>query len=236
MHADIPTEVYLAFLGRSIEVHWDLHAWLMFAVWFGYVPFALMLTRFFKPRPRPYGLGRNPATGKPYEPIWARFHVWGLYVAMALSLGGAALAMLVSGGVSGSLHSVLGLATVVFGALQIVAAWQRGSHGGKWGHHSDPDDPSTWHGDHYDMTPRRRWFESYHKTGGYFTLFLAVGAVVSGLSQFWMPWIAAAFALILLGGFLLVVLFEGQQRRYDTYRTVYGNHPDHPFNKAREGL
>ena len=65
MHADIPSEVYLAFLGRTITVHWDLHAWLMFAVWFGYVPFALMLTRFFKPRPRPYGLGRNPATGKP---------------------------------------------------------------------------------------------------------------------------------------------------------------------------
>ncbi len=234
MEASIPHEVVL--FGRVIEVHWTYHAWLMFGVWFGYVPFALLITRFFKPRPRPYGLGRNPATGKPYEPLWARFHVWGLYAAMAASLGGAALAMLVSKGFSGTLHAWFGIGTVVFGALQIVVAWQRGTHGGKWGKHSDPEDPATWHGDHYDMTPRRRWFEAYHKTGGYFTLFLATGAVTSGLAQYWMPGIALAFVLVLAGGFLLVVVFEGLGRRYDTYRTVYGNHPDHPWNKAREGL
>lgn len=236
MSADIPSEVYLGFLGRTIEIHWNYHAWLMFAIWFGYVPFALLITRFFKPRPRPYGLGRNPATGKPFEPIWARFHIWGLYGAIGLSLAGAGLAMLVSGGVSGSLHAIFGIGTVTFGVLQIVAAWFRGTHGGKWGAHSDPDDPSTWHGDHYDMTPQRRWFEAYHKTAGYFALFLAVGAVTSGLAQFWLPGIAVAFALVLLGGLALAVVFEGQRRRYDTYRSVYGNHPDHPFNKAREGL
>lgn len=230
----IPSEVVL--FGHAIAVHWNYHAWLMFGTWFGYVPFALLLTRFFKPKPRPFGLGRNPATGAPYEPLWARFHIWGLYAAMAASLGGAGLALLVSDGFSGTLHSYFGIGTVVFGALQIVAAWQRGSHGGKWGKHSDPDDPATWHGDHYDMTPRRRWFEAYHKTGGYFTLFLATGAVTSGLAQYWLPGIAAAFVLVLVGAFLLVVVFEARQRRYDTYRTVYGNHPDHPWNKAREGL
>ena len=94
MHGEIPTEVVL--FGHTIAVHWNLHAWLMVGIWFGYVPFALLITRFFKPKPRPYGLGRNPATGKPYEPIWARFHIWGLYAAMTLSLGGAALALAVS--------------------------------------------------------------------------------------------------------------------------------------------
>ncbi len=234
MHGEIPTEVVL--FGHTIAVHWNLHAWLMVGIWFGYVPFALLITRFFKPKPRPYGLGRNPATGKPYEPIWARFHIWGLYAAMTLSLGGAALALAVSRGFSGSLHSFCGIGTVVFGALQIVAAWQRGTHGGKWGKHSDPENPETWHGDHYDMTPRRRWFEAYHKTGGYFTLFLATGAITSGLGQYWLPGIALAVVVVLVGCFLLVVAFEGLGRRYDTYRTVYGNHPDHPYNKAREGL
>ncbi|MEZ5776926.1 MAG: cytochrome b561 domain-containing protein [Paracoccaceae bacterium] len=236
MTTEIPSEVYLGFLDRTIEVHWNYHAWLMFGIWFGFVPFALLITRFFKPRPRPYGLGRNPATGKPFEPFWARVHIWGLYTAIGLSLAGAGLAMLVSGGFSGSLHSFFGLATVTFGCLQIVAAWFRGSHGGKWGKHSDPDDPSTWHGDHYDMTPQRRWFEAYHKTAGYFALFLAVGAITSGLSNFWMPAIALTFSIVLLGGLALVVIFEGQRRRIDTYRSVYGNHPDHPWNRAREGL
>jgi len=34
----------------------------------------------------------------------------------------------------------------------------------------------------------------------------------------------------------LFVLLEGKGYRQDTYRSVYGNHPDNPYNKTREGL
>ena len=39
---------------------------------------------------------------------------------------------------------------------------------------ADPADPATWRGDHYDMTPRRRLFEAWHKTAGWSLIALAV--------------------------------------------------------------
>ena len=156
--------------------------------------------------------------------------------AIGLSLAGMTMAMVVSGGFSGSLHALWGLGTILFGCVQIISGWFRGSHGGKYGADSDPDDPATWHGDHFDMTPQRRWFESYHKTAGYFTLFLALGAVVSGLTQFWVPVIAIFMVVLFLILLLLVVVLEGKGFRQDTYRSVYGSHPDNPYNKARQGL
>jgi hypothetical protein len=125
---------------------------------------------------------------------------------------------------------------VVFGCLQIVSAWFRGSHGGRYGPGCDPEDASTWHGDHFDMTTRRRWFEAYHKAAGYFAFILAMGAAASGLMQFWMPGVALALALLLPVLLVAFVLLEGKGMRHDTYHSVYGTHPDLPYNKAREGL
>ena len=174
MNTTIPTEVYLAFLDRTIEIHWDYHALLMTGVWFGLVPLGIVAVRFFKPKPTTYGIEKE--TGK-LDPklIWWTLHYFCLYAAIGLSLAGMTMAMVVSGGFSGSLHALWGLGTILFGCVQIISGWFRGSHGGKYGADSDPDDPATWHGDHFDMTPRRRWFESYHKTAGYFTLFLGAG-------------------------------------------------------------
>ena len=79
------------------------------------------------------------------------------------------------------------------------------------------------------MTPRRRAFEAYHKTAGYFAGFFAVGAVASGLMQYPMP---------VLAGIILVlcIVFELKGLRYDSYRAAFGNNPDHPHNKARKDL
>ncbi|MCA8869228.1 MAG: hypothetical protein KDA67_11305 [Rhodobacteraceae bacterium] len=235
MKHEIPTEFTIGFLNRTIEIHWGLHAWLMFICWFVLVPFGVMSIRYLKTRPVPLGLPRG--VGK-FDPlfIWWVMHIWTLYTAIGLSLLGAAIALVVSGGFSGSVHSFFGIATVLFGTLQIVAAWNRGSHGGHNHLSSDPDDPSTWRGDHFDMTPKRRLFEAYHKPGGYFSVFLAIGAVASGLVQFWMPAIAITLGLIFIGGFVLIVFSEFRGYRYDTYRAVFGSHPDHPGNKKREGL
>ncbi len=86
------------------------------------------------------------------------------------------------------------------------------------------------------MTPRRCWFEAYHKSTGYFTIILALAAVASGLQQFWMPKIAIAVIMLLVASLIAYVLLEGKGYRKDTYRSVYGSHPDNPYNKYREKL
>jgi hypothetical protein len=40
----------------------------------------------------------------------------------------------------------------------------RGTRGGRYYFDADPDDPASWHGDHFAMTLRRRLFEAHHKT------------------------------------------------------------------------
>ena len=233
MNHTIPSEVYLAFLDRTIPVHWDYHAILMTLAWFVLVPTGIVSVRFFKAKPQAYGINKiGIGSFHPNLLCWT-IHVFALYSAIALSLLGLGMALLVSGGFSGTMHSVWGIAAVVFGCLQVVSTWFRGTHGGRYVPGSNPDDPSTWHGDHFDMTPRRRWFEAYHKTTGYFALVLALGAVTSGLMQYWMPSIAIALGLILPGLLLTFIVLEGKGFRHDTYHSVYGTHPSLPYNLKR---
>ena len=236
MKPEIPTEFYVGFLDRTFEIHWNYHAWLMFTCWFVLVPFGVISIRYLKTKPRPWGLPRG--WGK-FDRIfvWWVMHIWTLYTAITLSLGGLAVALIASGKFSGSLHAWFGGLTILSGTLQIIVAWQRGTHGGHNHPTTDPDDPSTWRGDHFDMTRRRRWFEAWHKPGGYFALFLATGAVTTGLMQYWMPMIALALPLVFVCVFILVVFLEGTGQRHDTYEAVFGNHPEHPGNrnKLRKG-
>ncbi len=62
MNDTIPTEVYVAFLDRTFDVHWDYHALLMMGIWFVLVPIGIFATRFFKPKPITYGIEKG--TGK----------------------------------------------------------------------------------------------------------------------------------------------------------------------------
>jgi len=231
----IPTEVSVPWLGRTVAVHWANHALLMLITWFVLVPIGVLAVRFFKPAPTPYGIERGTGRFHP-KLLWWTMHYSILYLAIALTLFGAVISIYVSHGFSGSAHAFCGLATVLSGSLQIVSAWLRGTHGGKHGVSSDPEDPATWRGGHYDMTPRRRWFEAYHKTAGYFTIALACSAAGSGLMRYGIPSFAAllgtAIGLILP----ICVVLEGRGFRQDTYGAVYGNHPDHPYNRARSGI
>ena len=204
----IPKEVYLDFLGRTVEINWDYHAILMFGIWFVLVPASVITIRYFKPRPTPSGL-RAKITPTNLSWWWFYFHKWILYIAIALSLIGLAVALVVSKGFSGSVHGVFGLMTIILGC---------------------------WSGDHYDMTPRRRRFEAFHKTSGYFTALFAIGAVGSGLMQFPMQVLAGVMLATVLVILALCVVLEHNGRRYDTYRSVFGTDPDHPHNRAREDL
>jgi hypothetical protein len=232
MGYEIPTEGRIPILDVAIPIHWDNHAMLMFVIWFIIVPASVMFLRFGKIRPSTYGIPRGTPKWAWPELCWT-VHKYLLYSAIFLALGGAALAIILSGGFSGTLHACFGLATIGLGAMQILSAWFRGSHGGRKDRAADPEDRATWGGDHFDMTPRRRWFEAYHKTAGYFALFLALGAVATGLSQFWLPGIAITLGLVIIAGLVLAIVLQGLGYNHDTYRSVYGTHPDHPFNRRR---
>jgi hypothetical protein len=154
----IPKEVYFDFLGTTIPIHWDYHAILMVGIWFVLVPLCILSIRYGKPKPRPHGIMVEIRLSN-IEWWWFSMHKFGFYVAIGLSLVGLTVALTVSRGFSGSVHSMFGILTVVFGCLQILSAWLRGKHGGRYYFTADPNDPATWRGDHYDMTPRRKRFE-----------------------------------------------------------------------------
>ena len=136
----IPTEVYLDFLGRSIEIHWNYHAILMFAIWMVLVPLCIISIRFFKPKPSEFGI-RTKIGLKNIRWWWFNVHKYGLYLAIGLSLVGLLFAVVVSQGISGSVHSFFGLMTVIMGCLQVGSALLRGTHGGRYYNNADPDDP-----------------------------------------------------------------------------------------------
>lgn len=229
----IPTEVYLEFLGRTVHINWTYHAVLMVAIWFVLVPACILTIRFGKPKPRPQGIREEIRLGN-VAWWWFSIHKFGLYAAIGLTLVGAAVALTVSRGFSGTMHSIFGILTVAFGCLQIVSAWLRGKHGGRYYFTADPDDPATWWGDHYNMTPRRRRFEAYHKTAGYFAGLFAFGAVASGLMQYSIPALAGAILALLLLILTLSIVLEYKGYRHDGYRAAFGNDRDHPYNRARE--
>lgn len=231
----IPTEVYLDFLGTTIPIHWNYHAILMVAVWFVVVPICILVIRFGKPRPTETGLHRKVSI-RNIEWWWFSVHKYGLIVAVTFALAGAILAVTVSGGFSGSLHSIFGIGTIVLGCLQIMGGWLRGKHGGRNYYTARPDDPATWFGDHYNMTTRRRVFEAYHKTAGYFVFFFASGAVTTGLMQYPIPWLAEFIIAMVLVAFGLAIVLEYKGYRYDGYRAAHGYTMDAPFNKEREFL
>ncbi len=231
----IPEEVYFGLLGRTFEIHWNYHAILMVSIWVVLVPLCITIVRYGKPKPTELGLQRKVSLRHP-EWWWFSAHKYGLHTAIFLSVAGALVALIVSKGFSGSIHATFGLLTILMGVIQVVAGIYRGTHGGKYYNNADPNDPETWKGDHYSRTTRRRIFEAYHKTAGYFTLFCALGAVGSGLMQYSMPLLAALVFTIPFVFLAIWVVLEFYERRYDGYRAVHGYGIEHPYNKEREFL
>ncbi len=232
MSYEIPREATLPFFAEPIAVHWDLHAIAMVSIWLFLVPIAILTIRYGKPRPAPNGIPRGTANwSKLY--FWWPVHFYLLYAAVGGTLAVGGFAILLSGGISGTLHSFFALATMIFAVLQIVSAWYRGSHGGMRDPGADPADPATWRGDHFDFTTHRRLFEAWHKSFGHFTAIMALGAITTGLAQFHLPGVTlyAVSTVAIIAG--LVVLFEALGLRHDTYQSVYGNRINFPGNRKR---
>jgi hypothetical protein len=51
-----------------------------------------------------------------------------------------------------------------------------------------------------------------------------------------MPSLAGAVLVVALATLALCIVLEYKRLRYDGYRAGFGNHPDHPYNRARRDL
>lgn len=114
-------------------------------------------------------------------------------------------------------HGLAGLAVLAAGWMQFALGLARGSKGGSTDRGADPDDPRTWRGDRYDMTPRRIRFEWTHKLLGYLTLALTVVAIVTGFVHADAPrWMLLVLALWWAGLLAWAVRMQRQGRNIDT--------------------
>jgi cytochrome b561 len=129
-------------------------------------------------------------------------------------------------------HALLGWSLLACGLVQLLGGWLRGSKGGPTAPRLDAQgQPIDWHGDHYDMSPRRYAFERLHKSLGYLALLLSVLTLGLGLWHADAPrWMALALGLwwLLLGS--AFVRLQSLGRCIDTYQAIWGPGPEHPGN------
>lgn len=209
------------------------HGRLMVLSWGFALPVAILIARFFKV---------TKTQNWPQEldnKFWWHLHR-GLAISSAvLSLVALGCALAWSKDTAAwptaSLHAWLSWTVLGLLVLQLVSAYLRGSKGG-------PTDPRLsingelvdLHGDHYDMTLRRYWFERIHKLVGYMALLIALLAMLSGLwisdAPRWMP---ISLVLSWLGFTLLFARWQRQGRCLDTYQAIWGPGPEHPGNSMR---
>mgnify|MGYP000080997055 CR=1 FL=1 len=198
------------------------HARLMVLAWAVLLPLGVLAARYFKVTPKqdwPRAVDNR---------AWWNAHRGLQYAGVVVMLIGAALAWGngVSGSAAATAHAWLGWLLVGLGAFQIVGAWLRGSKGG-------PTEPEP-SGDHYDMTPHRRYFERLHKGGGWLALGLAVvtlglGLVVADAPR-WMPLVLGTWWLALA---TLAMRWQRAGRCIDTYQAIWGPSLVHPGNQVR---
>lgn len=201
------------------------HGRLMVLAWGVLVPTGVIAARFFKVLPRQ----RFPEVVD--SRVWWRTHLAAQIGAILVTLAGLALVLSSDRGVASTAslwtHRALGYCVLALGVAQGVSGAFRGSKGG-------PTDRRGPRGDHYDMTPRRRAFERFHKAAGYAALALSLAAVLTGLWQAngprWM-WIT-----LVAWWALLAAMFLAFQRRgmvVDTYLAIWGPEAHHPGNRPR---
>jgi len=141
--------------GHEIGVALSWHARLMTLGWGVLAPLAVVIARFFK---------IWPGQDWPREldsPVWWRSHWIGHSLVVCLTLAALMLVLPVERAKMGW-HNWLGFAVLACMAVQVLLGVTRGSKGGP----SDPARDGSPRGHHYDMTTRRRMFETAHKTLG----------------------------------------------------------------------
>lgn len=213
-----------------VEPWVSLHGRLMVFAWAILMPVGIVIARFYKV---------TPSQDWPRQldnPFWMITHKMLGQATGLIMVFGLALVVLATPGDSPwrSFHAAAGWVVVLLGLAAIVGSLFRGTHGGPLVPYTrKPKPPGTWGGDHYDMTPRRRFFERVHKSVGYLGLALSVAAILSGLAAAdALVWMWLALALWWPGLIVVFALLQSQGRCIDTYQAIWGIDEDLSGNRV----
>lgn len=204
-----------------------IHGGIMLLAWGVVAPVVALVARFCKVA-KGQGFPRRLDNR-----FWWCAHLYGNTAVVVLSwLAVALLWVSFNGPAIDSVHETVGMLVLCLGIWQLCWGIGRGTKGGPTGKGADPLNPETWRGDHYDMTPRRRVFETVHKTSGYLVLLLTVLTVFSGLIELKAGWAwMLAYAAWILVYLLLFRVFSLKGARVDTYQAIWGLDKRHPGNR-----
>lgn len=195
------------------------HGGLMVLAWFVLLPGGALIARFFKVLP-----------GQDFPAVldsraWWRAHLLLQYAGSAVAAAALWIAWDALDGVWdwSEPHVLIGTAVMALCALQVGSGLLRGTKGGPTDTHADPADPTTWRGDHYDMTLRRRLFEGWHKRAGYAAFLLALPAAWLGLQLVGTPPWTGLLLLAQAAAFVAVfAVLTRRGRRTDTWTAIWG--------------
>ena len=205
---------YVAWHGRGMVLAWAI-----------FVPLGILVARYFKVT------RRQDWPQRVDNRFWWHAHRTLQLAAFAISIAALWSVRHVAGSQASvaRAHALAGWCVLLLGLLQVLSGFLRGTKGGPTGERSAVGD---WHGDHYDMTPRRVAFEYLHKFGGWFATALALVALVSGLvvadAPRWMLVVVCGWWLLLAG---CAYAWQRQGRCLDTYQAIWGPDPVHPGNR-----
>jgi gluconolactonase len=220
-------------MGGDVAVELDLptawHGRLMVMAWGVLAPLAVLLARYCKVM---------PAQKWPAEldnPFWWHGHRWLNYLAVVLTL---LAVFLVHGALRHpdpwrELHALAGWSMLSLALLQVLGAHLRGSKGGPTAPRLDAGGQVLdLHGDHFDMTLRRRCFEYAHKSLGHLCWMLAWATLLLGLNLAHAPyWMALVLLLWWCALLASAWQLQRQGRCLDTYQAIWGNAPELPGNQ-----
>ncbi|WP_237479552.1 cytochrome b561 domain-containing protein [Lichenibacterium dinghuense] len=203
-----------------------VHGALMLTAWGLLMPAGGIAARYFKVTP-----------GQDFPRVvenltWWRWHRGLQYGGMALATAALGVILSETSGRFDTLHGRCGLVVMALGWLQVASGLLRGSKGGPTDPGSDPLDPCTWRGDHYDMTPRRHAFERWHKPAGWCAVIFAGVTILLGLQLVGSPvWLLFVVGVLQAGAVISVLDCAARRRWVDTYASLWGPDPRHPGDR-----
>lgn len=204
----------------GFAVSW--HARMMVLAWGILAPAAVLFARYFKVMP-----GQDWPRELDNQ-TWWRAHWIGQMLVFGLSLTALILVLPIQLA-EASLHSILGCTVLLGVCVQVLLGLLRGSKGGP----TDMTQNGSLHGDHYDMSRRRRIFEAVHKSVGYTVLILGAVTIIYGLLQANGPnWMWVTLVLWWFGLGLLAIMLERRGMAVPSYQAIWGDDPKHPGNAA----
>ncbi len=202
------------------------HARFMVVAWAFLIPVGILSARFFKIWP-----GQQwPQTLD--NKNWWHLHRTLQYIAVALMA--VALVFVLRAPRDHVLpgpHLWLGWTILALTASQVIGTILRGTKGGP----TELNRDGSFKGDHYDMSLRRRMFETFHKVTGYTALFLSVGTILSGLWQSNAPrWMWIVLGLWWLMVALAYSVLQSRGMAISTYHAIWGPDETLPGNMRRK--